>query len=152
MQKHQDPASVIVASSVKPKYSLILTLGINRLLHNLLQKKPSLELLRWHSDVCFSSSTHLKLDCQDARVQVLVCTCNYYAYFVQRFHPRLFQMLQLFISPTCHHRKEQSVCVVKTSARVRASCSGCGRHVCLIHTRTAHLKLGLFFFPYCFTR
>lgn len=69
MQKHRDPVSVIVASSVKPKYSLIPTLGINRLLHNILQKKPSLELLRWQLDVCFSGATHFKL-CQDARVQM----------------------------------------------------------------------------------
>lgn len=39
MQKHQDPVSVIVASSLKPKYSPIPTLGINRLLHNILQKE-----------------------------------------------------------------------------------------------------------------
>lgn len=30
----------------------------------------------------------------------------------------LFQMLQLFISSTCHHRKEQLVSVVKTSVHV----------------------------------
>lgn len=38
LQKHQDPVSVIVAYSVMPKYSLILKLGINELLPNILQK------------------------------------------------------------------------------------------------------------------
>lgn len=149
MQKHQDPVSVIVAFSVKPKYSLILTLGINRLLHNILQKKPSLELLRWHWDVCFEGSADFELLCQDARVQMF--SSSGYAsdhnkglevlFFLHRLRSRLFYMLWLFFSVNlyswesaaglCSENKSVHVCIL---LRLWQACL-------LIHTQRANLKL-----------